>query len=454
MQFKVELAEIRPIKALTFEIDLARNGLTCLVGKNGTGKTTLAKAILNFALADTFLRTSSDGIFQAESTIRYTWGEQQFLFTYDKELRTLNSKVPIPQALKAKVAVELPVPHGQRFNFFRTLSESDLEIRAAITLGNHRKPTELIEFLSEIYGESRFSGLIEVPLKAGSCCCIVPPDGRYVREDHFSSGEYFLINLHRKILQGQSLLVIDEIDISLDATAQTRVATELRKLCAQHSVNIVFTSHSLAMMQTMEPGEILYIEREAEKAKLDSVAFGYVKSVMFGFKGYDKYILTEDERLKEFLEYLISRYCPPCFFSYVIIAAGGGTEVVRLMDRNEKEEFLNASKNVIAVLDGDQKSKSHALRPNAHCIPVWNVEQAFWDEFQKSEFQSNPKTSIQLPASNARSKPKELYKHVIKNKIYSRDETFKIICDRHVEEFRTFAKTLEAFLCRASSNER
>src|SRR2546421_6161493 len=111
MRFAVELAEIRPIKALSFEIDLARHQLLCIVGKNGSGKTTLAKAILNFALADTFTRTSSDGVFQQGSKIRYCFGDQDFLFSYDDSLGTLNSKVPIPDSLKAQISVELPIPY-------------------------------------------------------------------------------------------------------------------------------------------------------------------------------------------------------------------------------------------------------------------------------------------------------------------------------------------------------
>ena len=39
------------------------------------------------------------------------------------------------------------------------------------------------------------------------------------REDYLSSGEYFLIRLYRTIMSSARLIVIDEIDISLDAVA-------------------------------------------------------------------------------------------------------------------------------------------------------------------------------------------------------------------------------------------
>ncbi|CAJ93575.1 AAA+ ATPase domain-containing protein [Cupriavidus necator] len=440
MHFSVELAEIRPIKALSFEIDLARNQLLCIVGKNGSGKTTLAKAILNFTLADTFTRTSSDGIFHHGSKICYRFGAQEFLFWYDDNLRMLNCKAPIPEALKAQISVELPMPHGHRFNFFRALSESDHEIRRATILGDYRKPEELIEFLSRIYGERRFDDLIEVRLRTGSCCCITLPGGRYLREDYFSSGEYFLINLYRRVRKGQRLVVIDEIDISLDAAAQARLTAELRTLCTEYHVNIVFTSHSLAMMQTLQSNELLYMERNAEGATLVPVSFSYVKSLMFGFTGRDRYILTEDEVLKEFLSFVIRHYCPPTFYSYYLIEVGGAGQVVDLMARNDRDGFLGPTEDVISILDGDQKHAKHAQGPKTYCMPLESVEKAFWEEHQCPDFQ--PRISAEQQG------PKALYKYVTRNKIFSQEEIFKLLCDRHHEVIQEFASTLQAFLCR------
>jgi ABC-type dipeptide/oligopeptide/nickel transport system ATPase subunit len=440
MLFAVELAEIRPIKALSLEIDLARHQLLCIAGKNGSGKTTLAKAILNFALADTFTRTSSDGVFQQGSKIRYRFGDEEFLFSYDEGLGTLNSKVPIPDSLKSQISVELPMPYGHRFSFFRTLSEADHEIRRATILGRYQRPTELIEFLSRIYGERRFDDLVEVRLRKGSCCCILLAGGRYLREDYFSSGEYFLINLYRRVLQGARLVVVDEIDISLDAAAQVRLAAELRALCAQRGVNIVFTSHSMAMMQTLDSGELLYMERTSEGATLMPAAFSFVKSLMFGFNGRDRYILTEDKLLRAFLEFVIQRYCLPSFYSYYLIEVGGATQVVDLLVRNGREGFLGPVQDVIAILDGDQQTENHAHSPRTYCLPLQNVEAALWDAHVEPGFQPR----IPVPQQNARA----LYKYVLRERILSQDEIFELLCNRHRLAMDGFATILHVFLCR------
>ena len=442
MIFHLEIENVRPIVSLTIDIDLDCHGLLCIVGKNGSGKTTLAKAMMNLALADIFIRTSTDGIFKNSSTILYRLDEEEYIFTYDAALRSITTKKLISTQHKELVAVELPAPHGQRFTFFRTLADNDDDIRRAVVLGQYQSPTELIGFLSNIYGDDRFVDLVEVHFSGGVCCCFVQPDQRYLREDYFSSGEYFLINLYRKLLKGTPLVVIDEIDISLDAQTQARLAEQLRLLCRRHQVKLVFTSHSLALMQTLEPGELHYLERTEAETVLTPMSFNAVKSLMFGFEGWDRYILTEDEVLKRFLEYAINRYCSPTFFSHQIIHASGQGQAIGLMNRNIQYQFLGPATHVISVLDGDQDRPS--LPRRVYCIPLHNVEKALWDEYRHTDF-------AHAFEGGERLDPKPLYRRFTKFRMLAPEEIFKLLCDRHHMEMTRFAQNLREFLCRSPS---
>lgn len=444
MQFRIEIEKIRPISSLVFEIELSQQGILCIVGKNGAGKTTLAKAIMNLAQGDTFVKTSLIGIFESASTIRYTVGEDQYLFTYDSNLRSITSRIPVQAHHKAVVSVEMPAPHGQRFTFFRTLADQDDEIRQAVVLERYTKPTELIEFLSNIYQDQRFDNLFEVRFRRGVCCCFVQEDRSYIREDYFSSGEYFLINLYRKLTQGTPLVVIDEIDISLDASTQSRLATQLRNLCRKHGSNVVFTSHSLALMQTLEPGELHYLERDevTGATTIFPMSFNCIKSLLFGFEGFDRYILTEDERLKEFLEYAINRYCSPTFYSYQVICVGGQGYVKGLMKRNLQYGFLGPEEHVIAVLDGDQAGQAQPQQ--AYCLPILNVENALWHLYREDDFAHRVEGGELLEA-------KPLYGKLTRSRKLSAEEICKLLCDRHDTDIKQFAKTLSEFLCRSNS---
>lgn len=438
MQFLVEIERVQPITHLRFEVDL-EPGLMCIAGKNGAGKTTLARSILNFAFADTFTRTASEGIFDSSSTIRYEMDGERYVFSYDARLGTVNTRTPVPAHLKRMVSVELPMPHGQRFSFFRTLVEVDHDIRRRIIVGEYERPERLIGFLSNIYGERKFENLIAVPFRGGMCCCTLRADGWYLREDYFSSGEYFLINLFKKISEGKRLVFVDEIDISLDARAQARLGYELRALCHEKGVKVVFTSHSLALMQTMEPGELYYLDRSENGGTITPLAFSFVKSLMFGFRGYDRFILTEDDVLKELLEYVIQRYCPPPFFSHVIVVVGSGAQVVEMMRRNRREGFLGRDQDVISILDGDQRRENAAR--SEYWIPILNLEVEFQRAYQQADF------GLRVEGADDLS-PKRLYNKLVREKFFSPAEIQKIVCDRNDAAMREFAVTLTEFLSR------
>jgi len=248
MKFQVIIKNVQHVQQLALELDLSENKLTCVVGKNGVGKTTLIRSIRNIYQSDTFLRTASRGIFNAESSITYEIGGEFIQFTYDSNIDSLNCKSSISKNITALCAVELPMPHGDRFNFSQTVSNADKDIRRQIILKEYTQPDELIEFLSEIYSSRKFQSLVEIRVRGRSYYSILLDDGKYIREDYLSSGEYFLINLYRTIRGNARLIVVDEIDLSLDAAAQVHLLKKLRIFCGQYNCNVLFTTHSLAMM--------------------------------------------------------------------------------------------------------------------------------------------------------------------------------------------------------------
>jgi len=449
MLFKVEIKDVRPIRALELCLDLDRNAPLCIVGRNGAGKTTLAKAVMNFVLADTFSRTTSSGALRASSTVRYTFDGSSFDFTYDPAAGTLSTRQPVPRALQRLVTVELPIPHGLRFSYFHTLADADDEIRRAIILGQDSRPAGLIRFLTNIYGEARFEDLREVKFARGACCFYRTEDGRYVREDYFSSGEFFLVNLYRRLQSGVRLIFVDEIDISLDAAAQARLVSQLRTLCTQLSVNVVFTSHSLALMQTLKDGELRYLEPNGDRSLLEPRSFSYVKSLMFGFQGWDRYILVEDEAAKAVVERLISSYCAPTYFSHITIEVGGAGQVVSLLQRNRTHEFLGAAGAVIAILDGDQAATGHAALPDTHCMPLWSVETAFETIYEDASFVPKLPGSVYAHLPTGPGRPKALYKAFRRS--HPGQDVIGIVCASHAASLQPFAEhVLRPFLLTAA----
>ena len=80
MQLCIEVRNVQHIKNLRIDLDLNRNGLTCIVGKNGVGKTTLIKSIRNLKVADTFSKMAQPGAIKLGSKISYTYDGKAYDF--------------------------------------------------------------------------------------------------------------------------------------------------------------------------------------------------------------------------------------------------------------------------------------------------------------------------------------------------------------------------------------
>lgn len=379
-RLSVSLHSIQHISSLSLEIDLSNPGLSCLVGRNGTGKTTLVRALRNLSNADTFVKSTDPSIFNEESRIIYNIDGKEITFKYDASLGSLNCHQEIPKSIREGISAELPIPHGARFNYFRTASSADDEIRKRTVLGTATKPQELINFLTAIYENDKYNALIEVTVKGKSYYAIANPDGTYIREDYLSSGEYFLLNLYRTIKSATKLVVIDEIDLSLDAAAQAKLTGWLRSFCKEYGCKILFTTHSLAIMRTLDASEIVYMDLSNSKVTFTPASYSYVKARLFGFRGWDKYILTEDAVLMGFIEYLLANSCRGIFFNYKIIHIGGGSQVADLLSRNASDEFLARQSDVIAVIDGDQRGQPHASNSGVYLIPIDSVEKDLYKQ--------------------------------------------------------------------------
>ena len=442
MLFRIQIHKVQHIERLCLELDLSENKLTCLVGRNGIGKTTLVRSLRNLSQSDTFLRTAQAGIFSADSIIRYWVDDKEIIFNFDEHLGSLNCKTGIDQSIRELFSVELPIPHGNRFNFFQSVSRADRHIRRQIILEEYSRPQELIGFLSAIYSSKKFLALIETEISGRSYFSILSDNGRYIREDYLSSGEYFLIDLYRMLKGSARLIVIDEIDISLDAAAQVQLLKKLREFCAKYNCNVLFTTHSLAMMRTLRDRELFHMEQCGVETTVKPVSYSFLKSLLFGFNGWDRYILTEDRVLKDFLYTFIRRFCREVFFEFNIIYIGGGSQVVDLLARNRTDQFFEASGNVIAILDGDRKQADCSEEKDIHYLPFDSVEKELAKYYEEDNF------SYKLPVGKRFNGPKDLFRSLQRDQVMSIEMINEYICDRNKEALEPLSSVLKRFLSR------
>lgn len=438
-KLSIGIRNIQHINELEFNIDLEKNRLFCITGKNGAGKTTLIRAIKNITATDTFSTTASPYIFNTNSQIIYSVDGVEFSFTYNQKLETIDTKEIVPTTIKDSIHVELPIPHGERFNHFKKLSDIDDDIRESITLGHHNKPEELIIFLSMVYSTRRFDNLKEIAIKKNKYYFIPQDKDFYIREDYFSSGEYFVISLYKLIQRKCKLIAIDEIDISLDASAQVNLIEALRDFCTLYEINIVFTTHSLPIMKTLDSSELYYLETNECVALLAPTSYNYVKSILFGFTGWDKYILTEDILLENYIKFLLYDSGKTYFYKCKIIYIGGAVSVVDLMLRNQTDHFFSKPDNVICILDGDQRDTRFCRNfEKVICTPFDSIEKYLKELY-------DDKNSV-IPRTTTSDKPKNLYNSLKRENIMTDKSIFTLINAKKEHEVEVFKKHLIDFL--------
>ncbi|MCG7555284.1 AAA family ATPase [Pseudoalteromonas sp. Of11M-6] len=454
MKVTITINNVQHLARQQVTFDLSENKLTCIAGKNGMGKTTLIRAIKNLSVNNTFQETAAPYIFTSESSISYEIeGVGAIEFTYNRFLKSIDSKQHIPDRVRSMINVELPIPHGERFNHFRLLADIDEDLRANIAVGTYTRPEELIAFLEKVYGDQRFENLKQVEIKKNIYYFILKDEKErfYIREDYFSSGEYFVINLYKQMLRRKKLIVIDEIDISLDASAQVNLVGLLREYCTQYGINIVFTTHSLALMKTLEKGELYYMEStdQGNSVSLSPRSYNFIKSVMYGFIGFDRYILTEDECLEEYMKYLLATDGTHPFFRYQIIHIAGGTQVVDLMDRNEVGKFLSEPDNVIAVLDGDQKGERYVKDNNkVFFLPFASIEKVIYEQYLSEDARLPRVKSIEGKGESTRAK--NVFKKLIRvhagKQLMSKEAIYSYLQELNPDGVRLFKQSLIDFL--------
>jgi ABC-type dipeptide/oligopeptide/nickel transport system ATPase component len=453
-KFSITIENIQHIKELDFSLDINKSGLIAIIGKNGVGKTMLFKGIQNLITSNTFAKTSNKYIYKDNSTIFYTIDDISYNYTYNKAVETLDYNGEIDKSIKENIYVELPIPFGRRFDQFQRLAQVDGEIRSKLDTQDYTTPDELIKILNYIYDTDRFTNLVELKIKREKYYAIPLENSYYIREDYLSSAEYFIISMYKMIQRKCKFIAIDEIDISLDAMAQVRFIEKLRELSQEYSIKILFSTHSLALIKTLKEDELYYMDLADGVCSFERKSYNYIKSLLYGFKDYDKYILTEDIVLTKYMSFLLQDSLT--FSKYIILPIAGSGEVVRLMNINEKEKIFETKENVCVVLDGDMREERAYQKNNIYFTPFNYIEDFFLECFSQGDFNSlgnfseenlkNPKIYNVQRKSTHKHYSKSIYDMFIRKEILTEHEIFKFLSDKKFDEVNLFKEQLVKFL--------
>lgn len=148
------------------------------------------------------------------------------------------------------------------------------------------------------------------------------------------------------------LIIIDELELGLHASAQKELVFALKALCLELHCQIICSSHSPSIIEAIPPEGRFLIEKDGAKTKIKkNVGVAYAVGHLAHRNTGELQIFCEDEKSEQ----IIRNILPHDLRERVSLVYIGSSEaVVRQLAAHYK---ARAGHDVLAVLDGDKKSE-------------------------------------------------------------------------------------------------
>lgn len=186
---------------------------------------------------------------------------------------------------------------------------------------------------------------------------------------NMGAGENALFEIFSTIYSsgGNTLLVLDEIELGLHAKAQKIFMEKLKKICKEMNTQVICTTHSKEIFKCLPDDARFFIERVGGKTKITpEISPDFAFSKMSATHKCELDIFVEDE----VAEILLQKILPAEIRSRVkITVIGSATAIARQL---AALHIRGEERSTIAIFDGDQRKKEnhnfkHAKSMHENC---------------------------------------------------------------------------------------
>ena len=150
-----------------------------------------------------------------------------------------------------------------------------------------------------------------------------------------------------------SLIIIDEIELGLHEEAQARLIKELKVLCESRKFQIICTTHSPQILDSLPPEGRIFLEKFGKKTHvIPGISSAYATGKLSGRPNVELDILVEDEAAKLVMETCLT---PGLRSRSNVMHIGSAAAVMRHLAARYKEK---RKLEVCVILDGDKSSSA------------------------------------------------------------------------------------------------
>jgi len=397
----IEIENVKSVRKFTekFRIKLD-NGLYTIVGNNGIGKSALLIS-LGHLIKHTFLQTEFKGDAFDDSKITYVFNNLiKFEWKkYNQKDKTKTWTIQNKKFYMPKIDgfFESGIISGSRFEHLEFKKETlnlinknyiknDIEQDKRSLKFIRKNLTYIINGKNTYKYSSLFSQKITDKKEEKNIYFYENENKKIISEYSFSTGEYFVLALLKFIATKidkniKSLIIIDEIDISLHPLAQKRLIETIKCFKDRYNITFILATHSLQIIENLDAENIYYFENDNGNITISNPIYpAYVTKDIYEHQYYDKVLLVEDNLAKSFLEKVIKRIDRNNELKnkvhYKIFAIGDWRKVLEVARDNQKYKYYPKA-SVLPILDDDVSKNDKDNNKQANALKWKKNEKTF-----------------------------------------------------------------------------
>ncbi|WMJ22565.1 AAA family ATPase [Paludicola sp. MB14-C6] len=352
------------------------NGVYCLVGNNGVGKSTIISCLAQL-ISRHNLGLLGLHDYTQESSVEFFYEEHHDKWHCENKFWKADT---FPNTLSFNGTYEGSLFYGIRFRDSKNVDEL-MENNKICTDDLMNADDYIQETLGKILhnDSSYYTGLKRVRNKtvADKLGLKNTPYFRTVGSSlisqyRMSSGECLLISLlhfiYNSIIRRSLptnkpiLMLMDEIELALHPLAINNLLSVLNELTEQYeNLTVILTSHSPEVIRNIKPNNIFKIERIVNSENNFNIVNpcypSYAIRDVYIHDGFDYLLLVEDELAKIIVKKAIEELNLQNSRLVNVLPVGGWQNVLKLQYELITNNVLGVGKQVFSVLDGDVSDK-------------------------------------------------------------------------------------------------
>ncbi len=372
---EVRLKEIRGIKDLAVSFGYP---VCVIAGGNATGKSTVL-----FAAACAYRVTSAgprsfvpSSLFPTHRSKAGGRQDEQSAITLEYEYSTPKGRVSMRwrrgKSWNRSFFGRKGGKQPERLVYLRTLSNlaNPSEVRGILRMSHTKASLQerplnaaQIEFAQQIVMLPQYKEVVKLSgtsHKDKDLLFAVQANGAEYSELNMSAGERAVLRLSQSIAQMKdALILIDEVEAGLHPLVQQLLMRHLQQLALRNDLQIIVTSHSSAVIDSVPREARIFLERSQEDGKVHNLPphRDIIQNALYGLSSHVLNVLCEDEAAENILHGVFEKILPSAKITPQSIRVGRDTGAQEFPSHVAAFRKFGLLDNFVFILDGDQRTK-------------------------------------------------------------------------------------------------